>query len=54
MRERGGVRVVQPVGAVMTRPLKIIVVEDYNDYRAAICDALTQDGHDVIGVAIHG
>ena len=35
----------------MTRPLKIIVVEDYNDYRAAICDALTQDGHDVIGVA---
>lgn len=35
----------------MTRPLKIVVVEDYDDYRAAICNALSQDGHDVVGVA---
>ena len=35
----------------MTRPLKIIVVEDYDDYRIAICNALKEDGHDVVGVA---
>lgn len=36
---------------VVTRSLKIIVVEDYDDYRAALCAALIQDGHDVMGVA---
>lgn len=35
----------------MTHPLKIIVVEDYDDYRTAMCNALAQDGHDVVGVA---
>lgn len=35
----------------MSRPLKILVIEDYDDYRAAICDALSQDGHEVVGVA---
>lgn len=36
---------------VVTRSLKIIVVEDYDDYRAALCAALIQDGHHVMGVA---
>ena len=35
----------------MNRPLKIVVVEDYDDFREAICNALVQDGHDVVGVA---
>lgn len=35
----------------MMRPLKIIVVEDYDAYRVAICNALKEDGHDVVGVA---
>lgn len=35
----------------MIRPLKIIVIEDYDDFRLAICNALTQDGHEVVGVA---
>lgn len=36
----------------MTRPLRIIVIEDYDDYREALCDALRRDGHEVIGVAM--
>ena len=36
----------------MTRPLRIIVIEDYDDYREAICDALRNDGHEVAGVAM--
>lgn len=36
----------------MTRPLRIIVIEDYDDYREAICDALRRDGHEVAGVAM--
>ena len=36
----------------MTRPLKIIVIEDYDDYREAICNALSGDGHQVVGLAM--
>lgn len=36
----------------MTRPLRIIVIEDYDDYREAICDALRRDGHEVAGLAM--
>lgn len=35
----------------MNRTLRIMVIEDYDDYRAAICNALSQDGHEVVGVA---
>ena len=36
----------------MTRSLRIIVIEDYDDYREALCDGLRRDGHDVVGVAM--
>lgn len=36
----------------MTRALKIVVIEDYDDYREAICEALIRDGHEVVGVAM--
>lgn len=35
----------------MTRPLRIIVIEDNDAVRDAMCDVLNKDGHDVIGVA---
>lgn len=34
------------------RPLRIVVIEDYDALREAICDALTQDGHEVVGVSM--
>lgn len=34
------------------RPLRILLVEDYDDLRNAICKVLTQDGHEVVGVAM--
>lgn len=34
------------------RPLRIIVIEDYEALREAICDALSQDGHEVVGVSM--
>jgi DNA-binding response OmpR family regulator len=34
------------------RPLRIVVVEDYEALREAICDALSQDGHKVVGVSM--
>ena len=36
----------------MARSLKIVVIEDYDDYREAMCNALAQDGHDAVGVAM--
>lgn len=36
----------------MPRELKIVVVEDYDAFRDAICDALRADGHEVVGVAM--
>ena len=36
----------------MTRVLKIVVIEDYDDYREAICSALASDGHQVVGLAM--
>jgi len=36
----------------MTRVLKIVVIEDYDDYREAICNALASDGHQVVGLAM--
>jgi DNA-binding response OmpR family regulator len=36
----------------MSRSLRIFVIEDYDDFREAICDALTKDGHQVVGVAM--
>ena len=36
----------------MPRSLKIVVIEDYDDYREAICEALRRDGHEVVGVAM--
>jgi len=35
-----------------SRPLKIVVIEDYDALREAMCDVLSRDGHDVIGVAM--
>lgn len=34
------------------RPLRIIVIEDYDALRDAICDALSQDGHEVVGMSM--
>ena len=34
------------------RPLRILVVEDYDDLREAICKALSAQGHEVVGVAM--
>lgn len=34
------------------RPLRIVVVEDYDALREAICDALAQDGHEVVGMSM--
>ena len=34
------------------RPLKIVVIEDYDALRQAMCDALSKDGHDVVGVSM--
>lgn len=36
----------------MTRPLQIMVIEDYDALREAICDVLSKDGHEVVGVAM--
>lgn len=36
----------------MTRSLRIIVVEDYDALREAICDVLKKDGHSVVGLAM--
>lgn len=35
-----------------SRPLKIVVIEDYDALREAMCDVLSKDGHDVIGVSM--
>lgn len=40
------------MASAMTRPLRIIVVEDYDDYREAMCEALRNEGHEVAGVAM--
>lgn len=34
------------------RSLRIIVIEDYDALREAICDALSQDGHQVVGLSM--
>lgn len=34
------------------RPLKIVVVEDYDALREAICEVLSRDGHQVVGVSM--
>ncbi|MBS7805958.1 response regulator transcription factor [Rhizobiales bacterium TNE-4] len=34
------------------RSLRIIVIEDYDALREAICDALSQDGHEVVGLSM--
>jgi DNA-binding response OmpR family regulator len=34
------------------RPLKIVVIEDYDALREAMCDVLSKDGHDVFGVSM--
>ena len=34
------------------RPLKIVVIEDYDALREAMCDVLSGDGHDVVGVSM--
>lgn len=34
------------------RPLKIVVIEDYDALREAMCDVLSSDGHDVVGVSM--
>ena len=36
----------------ITRPLRIVVVEDYDVLREAIVDLLRQDGHQVTGLAM--
>lgn len=36
----------------MSRALKIVVIEDYDDFREAICNALAGDGHQVVGLAM--
>lgn len=36
----------------MNRRLKIVVIEDYDALRDAMCDVLSQDGHEVVGVAM--
>lgn len=36
----------------MHRPLRIVVVEDYDSLREAICDVLSKDGHKVVGVTM--
>lgn len=36
----------------MTLALKIVVVEDYDAFRDAVCGALRADGHEVVGVAM--
>jgi DNA-binding response OmpR family regulator len=35
-----------------SRPLKVIVIEDYDALREAMCDVLSKDGHDVIGLSM--
>lgn len=35
-----------------SRPLKIVVIEDYDALREAMCDVLSKDGHDVVGVSM--
>lgn len=34
------------------RPLRIMVIEDYEDLRDTICRVLSEDGHEVVGVAM--
>ena len=34
------------------RPLRIMVIEDYDALREAMCDVLSQDGHEVVGVSM--
>lgn len=34
----------------MTRPLRIIVIEDYDALRQAICEVLAKDGHETLGL----
>ena len=34
----------------MTLSLRIVVIEDYDDFREAICEVLRRDGHEVVGV----
>lgn len=34
------------------RPLRIVVVEDYDSLRHAICDVLSKDGHETIGLVM--
>jgi DNA-binding response OmpR family regulator len=36
----------------MSRRLKIVVIEDYDALREAMCDVLSKDGHEVVGVAM--
>lgn len=36
----------------MTRPLRIVVIEDYDALRAAICEVLAKDGHEVVGLVL--
>lgn len=36
----------------MTRRLRIIVIEDYDALREAICEVLTRDGHEVVGLVM--
>lgn len=38
--------------SAMTKSLRIFVIEDYDDFREAICAALRKDGHEVVGVAM--
>jgi DNA-binding response OmpR family regulator len=33
-------------------PLKIMVIEDYDALREAMCDVLSRDGHEVVGVSM--
>ena len=43
----------QPMASEMNlRPLKIVVIEDYDALREAMCDILSGDGHDVVGVSM--
>lgn len=37
---------------MIRRSLRIVVIEDYDALREAICDALSQDGHEVVGVSM--
>lgn len=36
----------------MTRPLRIIVIEDYDALRQAICEVLAKDGHETLGLVM--